>query len=564
MGLLREATKLRAALERGYPQEVAERLATGDLSADDDLLFIHNTSADKLRRQIGMGGLPNPSIAVTQEDIPFSGFGDISLIGRPESFDPRQRRNVLYSADAYTERAPSPIRIAKKDSYKTLRADYEALRELEDAPFRAHGVDDQIYRLANSETKSKADPSDYRNVSDFLQFDNQATAKFALDTGKATLEKLSAVSDRELRDFKDKNKDEFNAWKKEQLDRYYEDEEFFLTNPDYDRYSGRARLKPYTAENVSRFMTKQGGVNAESTLSFGAGNVRASTVERIKSLPEAKKRKGLLQMGEKIAEMKEETDSMLTDLQEDLRPFYKYEASGFRYLDEVGEMIAMSEKMGMDRALKEVGFEDVPDQLIEDIKNYKDYLRTAPTEYFESKPQRPVQLDEFAGAIVPQDTPQGILDMLQDAGLRVEQYSGGAEIDPDEARTLARKAFKDQMFDMSPVVAATINAGQGLLANPQQVDGLGDPQANLQQGLMQAAVQAHNEKVAAQKRELGVDYDPRYDYGMILPYKKDIVSGETSLAFPQIARGILGALIDLGNTPRTGVYNPNAILDVAL
>lgn len=86
----------------------------------------------------------------------------------------------------------------------------------------------------------------------------------------------------------------------------------------------------------------------------------------------------------------------------------------------------------------------------------------------------------------------------------------------------------------------------------------------LQQGLIEAAVQAHNEKVAAQKRELGVDYDPRYDYGMILPYKKDIVSGETSLAFPGIARDILGALIDLGNTPRTGVYNPNAILDAAL
>ena len=46
----------------------------------------HNTTADKLARQSAMGESPNPSIAVTQQDVPFAGFGDISLVGKPEAF----------------------------------------------------------------------------------------------------------------------------------------------------------------------------------------------------------------------------------------------------------------------------------------------------------------------------------------------------------------------------------------------------------------------------------------------------------------------------------------------
>ena len=426
-----------------------EEAEAGPVKTAKDLLFLHNTTADKLARQSAMGGMPNPSIAVTQQDVPFTGFGDISLVGKPEAFDPKLRSNPLYSADAYTVRAPSPLRVANKGAYKQFSSDF--------APYRDAGnIDDVAYSLSELETKTRLDPSDYRRVNDFLEYDNAAALKFADDVGI----KLSNKDYHEISQMKRDNADKYREWKNGVLDQYFQGEELFVTNPDFDRYTGRANLKPYTADNVSRYMTRQAGANKESTMTFGAGNIRASTAERIPSLPKAREMKGLLQPADAVAEVKETASMMLGDLQTALRDYYKYDASSFRYFDEVGEMIALSERKGMKRAMEEIGFENVPDSLIKEIEEYKDYLRSAPTEYFESKPQRAVQLTDFAGAIVPENTSQGVLDMLSRAGLKVEKYG-------DEAsRTEARKRFQDYMFDAAPTIGGGV--GLGLLGMPQE------------------------------------------------------------------------------------------------
>ena len=426
-----------------------EEAEAGPVKTAKDLLFLHNTTADKLARQSTMGGMPNPSIAVTQQDVPFAGFGDISLVGKPEAFDPKLRSNPLYSADAYTVRAPSPVRVANKGAYKQFSSDF--------APYRDAGnIDDVAYSLADLETKTRLEPSDFRRVNDFLEYDNAAALKFADDVGI----KLSNKDYHEISQMKRDNADKYAEWKDGVLNEYFQGEEFFVTNPDFDRYSGRANLKPYTADNVSRYMTRQAGANKESTMTFGAGNIRASTAERIPSLPKAREMKGLLQPADAVAEVKETASMMLGDLQTALRDYYKYDASSFRYFDEVGEMIALSERKGMKRAMEEIGFENVPDSLIKEIDDYKDYLRSAPTEYFESKPQRAVQLTDFAGAIVPETTPEGVLNMLSRAGLKVEKYGDEA------ARTEARKKFQDYMFDAAPTIGGGV--GLGLLGMPQE------------------------------------------------------------------------------------------------
>ena len=426
-----------------------EEAEAGPVKTAKNLLFLHNTTADKLARQSAMGGMPNPSIAVTQQDVPFTGFGDISLVGKPEAFDPKLRSNPLYSADAYTVRAPSPVRVANKGAYKQFSSDF--------APYRDAGnIDNVAYSLADLETKTRLEPSDFRRVNDFLEYDNAAALKFADDVGI----KLSNKDYHEISQIKRDNADKYREWKDGILDQYFQREEFFVTNPDFDRYAGRANLKPYTADNVSRYMTRQAGANKESTMTFGAGNIRASTAERIPSLPKAREMKGLLQPADAVAEVKETASMMLGDLQTALRDYYKYDAFSFRYFDEVGEMIALSERKGMKRAMEEVGFENVPDSLVKEIEEYKDYLRSAPTEYFESKPQRAVQLTDFAGAIVPENTSQGVVDMLSRAGLKVEKYG-------DEAsRTEARKRFQDYMFDAAPTIGGGV--GLGLLGMPQE------------------------------------------------------------------------------------------------
>jgi hypothetical protein len=104
--------------------ELAKRADAGD---EASLMFLHNTSAEKLQRVQDMGGMPMPSIAITDKDIPFENFGDITLVGKPESFDPKSSSlNQAFSADAYTVRAPRPVRIAKKGAGKRFQELYGA------------------------------------------------------------------------------------------------------------------------------------------------------------------------------------------------------------------------------------------------------------------------------------------------------------------------------------------------------------------------------------------------------------------------------------------------------
>lgn len=493
-----------------------------------DLLFVHNTDAQKLARQQAMGGMPNPSIAVTQRDIPFEGFGDISLIGRPQSFDPSLRQNPLFSADAYTVRAPSPVRIANKKAYKQFQADYE--------PYKGSGnIDDVAYSLGDLESKSRLEPSDFRRVNDFLEYDNAAKLKFAEDNNIPVPKKENGDIDYySLNDIKSQNADRYEQWRQDEVGKYFQPEEYFVTNPDYDRYAGRAQLKPYTADNVSKWMSKRSGAGQESTMTFGAGNVRASTTERIKSLEQARQMKGLLKPADEMAEFKQTSDMMLGDLQDALRDYYQYDTNSFSYFDSVGEMIALSEKKGLKRAMDEIGFKDVPDELVREVEGYKDYLRAAPTEYFESKPNRPVGLGEFGGAIVPESTPQGLIDQLIREGLQVEKYT-------DEADRVARRGeFQNLMFTRPETVA-----GPGLLSAatlgeiaPDAID----------------PVEARVQQVMAPLAQ-----DPNYVYGDILPVKRSTDPAQRESfpyglapAVPSVASGLLEELVRAYEMNRAG------------
>lgn len=73
----------------------------------DTLIALHNLTESKLLGDLRLGGFPMPSIAVTRMDIPHTNFGDITLVMDRRSIDPRaNRRNVVYSADAWTPTFP--------------------------------------------------------------------------------------------------------------------------------------------------------------------------------------------------------------------------------------------------------------------------------------------------------------------------------------------------------------------------------------------------------------------------------------------------------------------------
>ena len=73
---------------------------------DKNLVAIHNLSEERLLNNLELGGFPAPSIAIGKADVGHEGYGDISVVFRKETIDPADRRNHVFSADAYTPRFP--------------------------------------------------------------------------------------------------------------------------------------------------------------------------------------------------------------------------------------------------------------------------------------------------------------------------------------------------------------------------------------------------------------------------------------------------------------------------
>lgn len=119
-----------------------------------DLMAIHNLHSSELMKQIEMGGIPYPSIAVTKpSQLSHEDFGEISLILHKDSIDPQKSRyNHIYGADAYTPTFPS--------------VDYEANREIADAI--SEKIDSLYVKIPENYQRSLRTLIDYDNLEDKL------------------------------------------------------------------------------------------------------------------------------------------------------------------------------------------------------------------------------------------------------------------------------------------------------------------------------------------------------------------------------------------------------------
>lgn len=200
-----------------------------------------------------------------------------------------------------------------------------------------------------------------------------------------------------------------------------------------DRYipritaSGRMRYIPYTLENVLKEVTRK--VRGGENFNYGVGNVRAKVAPKFRSIDEMRQARDRLVSDEDFEKIKQEAQDRFVELGEKLSRYYSYSDGA---LDSYSYAMQDIPTRGMERALREHGFRDVPEHLKQEIREFLNYLKTAPTEYFEAKPQRIVELREFPGVVVPKGTSQKILDLIRRQGIKhVEEY------DPEDKQSRA-------------------------------------------------------------------------------------------------------------------------------
>lgn len=361
-------------------------------SGDRNLVGLHNLTESNLAHAEKMGGIANPSMAVVNRDIAtLDNFGEITLIAPQLLIDKRAGKNAgTWGADAYSPRYP--------------RVEYRFSDKAYDELFsrgRAAGMaDHEISRL-----KQKIEDDGKR----WLVGDRDVLALFAYE-GKPG-ERIDEYVDK-------------------LVDGLALDERIFRGYTPM----GNRRYVSHTLENVSRIMKSEGRAGAEG--SFGMGSVRATLTPIFKTIAQIGKNRDRIVSHEEFEKAKESLEERFYELSR-LTKTGKYD---YASEDRLGEaMLHSNPKVYLS---KEYGIE-ISDAESDAIRTLAADLRVMPTEYFETKFERPVELYEFVGAVIPKDATAKTRRILKEAGIDYLEYD--REIPGDRLRAVREASAGDNI-----------------------------------------------------------------------------------------------------------------------
>lgn len=412
---------------------------------EPSLMALHGTHIDNLESIIE-NGMAVPSIAITTPEVGFESFGNITLVGNNRIVED------IYNSDIYSKRRPQKYYEADIDIYSEgIGADLQAIyKEFEikydlienyltgsdfspDAIIRESKYSAVLAAIFLKSKGIKAEPI------------NDSLGKF--DREESRYKFIEIIDQRGL-------SSEYQSWAKELAYSLVKREVF---------YDSRGRIKNYTEENILEEMT--GRQRGSENFFYGVRSLRASISKRFKGVPDAKKNLGMLKTAEEAEAgynaLEAEFDELAEEIVDDDKATYitKTEALIKNLQNEVGATISE------DRIKRALSY-TTRNYTAEDINKVKDYLkrlREAPTQYFESKPQRIVNIREFDGIIVPKDSydrVRNLLDMKRMENIKVVSY------DPDIKgdRSAKLKEFGESKFNTGETANTLFDMAEEQLA----------------------------------------------------------------------------------------------------
>lgn len=405
--------------QKGYAQKKEAR----------NLVAYHNISADGLSKALKLGGLPVPSIAITNKDIEYNNFGDISLVIPKEVVDPKT--TPIFSRDAWTQTFPHILKAWREENaselydkmlpiLKELKAEDGQLKALKDA--RVMDIDDStsidfVERIFNKDevkyyflsTLGKAPKIKYgthKNGSTYID-----SIKLREDIDKKLNVKATAKS--------------FEVWKNNVR-------ESLLGEPKIEVNGRKVDL---TLENVVTAMVGQQQNKQKGMFGNTKGSVIAASAKRIKSMKSLKseaenKISGDIDLEDErnnankaYEEVKQNIDAFMSDMVE----HYEYSSSFDAFNDALQVLIAMQQKKKDFNTAARSNHFTPTDDMREKAESIVDAISNLPVKYFEAKPQRAVKFDEIKAAIVPKGTDKTLIKELKSHGIHIEEYENGVE-----------------------------------------------------------------------------------------------------------------------------------------
>lgn len=136
-----------------------------------NLIAVHNMTVDQLMADIDLKGLPSPSIAIIKAGMEHSKYGDVSILFRRSTIDPKvNKQNKVYGGDAWTPTFPT---VEVKLSEKAVEAINEKINKL--VP---DNIESTLQRLALDED-NMTDKINRNNGNAVDAYEHNDTMKYA-------------------------------------------------------------------------------------------------------------------------------------------------------------------------------------------------------------------------------------------------------------------------------------------------------------------------------------------------------------------------------------------------
>jgi hypothetical protein len=403
-------------------RQVARESFVPGVEAGKEMIVHHNISPEKLAKVEKVGGMPVPSIAISNVENPMMGFGNISLIGSKEMATP-SAKNPVFGFDAYTARTPNINYNIDDKSVKNLKNIFADVAD--------DLTDSDVNRKVNSLINNWGD----RGYSEVMK------VKFLKEQGMLPNKKdfdekweYAQAVEQKMSNLKSEYADWLAAFDQKLPESGVNVQEYIFkgfTN------AGNRRYAPATLENFVKEM--KGGAGSEN-FNYGLGNLRAVASPKFRNLEDVKSARGKIVPAEEFKKVKEEINEAYDALTHRIYKLSDKEGYGYSPTDILYD-IGQAKNVNLLDKFKS----GADDQLKADIGIFIKKLQKLPSEYFEIKPQRAVSVSEFQGAIIPADTPKRSIDYLRSQGLNdIHFYSN------DQERKELFKKFGKSMFMGSP------------------------------------------------------------------------------------------------------------------
>jgi hypothetical protein len=445
---------------------------------ENPLYKVMNMQAEAIPKIDELGGLPVPSVVVAGLNQGFDSFGDISLVGTRGAFE----RDPTFASDVYSPRFPRSI---DDINAKALRNEEALLsqalpNELTDrlsSDFQPERISEDITRLSESPANKayylqgigeNIDPAKYTSMPEKPNrtmpsyFDsyygnnakpiNRATIYNSADFEQQATQWLneSGVGDASP-EFYDSNGKINNDGKmfvakivRNEKNKFKD----YDRGPVFDRFKMTDDINKKISENKDGFANyikeqsgnavklMKGNIRGGEGYNYGVGSIRSQVAPQLKSVSQIMDNRGKIVSDGDMTAIKEGFDSRFDNLYDELSGNWAWDSSP-SYGD-FAEGLQAAAKGDM------ADFKNLSPSQKAEMQGFFDELANAPTNYFEIKPQRAVDIDEFYGAAVPEGTPESVIKSLQDKGLEVEFYK--PEQRADAVKRLNKKSGGNILF----------------------------------------------------------------------------------------------------------------------